>query len=188
MVELYPLGAFESGGAYFEGDLKREPTPKLMLSGTYHYNNKAKKTQGQLGAYLYDKKDLRNIFFDMVFKYKGWSMMSSFMSRHTANALSYHPQDSSQFKYVYVGNGMDFQASYLTKQKFEYIARYSFINTQQQIAQWAPNTKQYTIGVTKYIWEHAFKLQTELTYEDLKYFDGRKTSNWYLRFQCEIGI
>jgi hypothetical protein len=52
----------------------------------------------------------------------------------------------------------------------------------------APNSKQYTVGVTKYIWEHTFKLQSELTFDTLNYFDGSTKNNWYLRFQVEIII
>jgi hypothetical protein len=43
-----------------------------------------------------------------------------------------------------------------------------------------------TVGVTKYIWEHTFKLQSELTFDTLNYFDGSTKNNWYLRFQVEI--
>jgi hypothetical protein len=50
----------------------------------------------------------------------------------------------------------------------------------------APNSKQYTVGLTKYIWEHTFKLQSELTFDTLNYFDGSTKNNWYLRFQVEI--
>jgi hypothetical protein len=51
-----------------------------------------------------------------------------------------------------------------------------------------PNTKEYTIGLTKYIWEHAFKLQTEFTYDVLNYANGNEKNNWYFRFQIEMGI
>ena len=53
-VELYPLGNFTKGGAYFEGDLMRETTPKFMLSGTYHFNQGALRTQGQQGNELFE--------------------------------------------------------------------------------------------------------------------------------------
>jgi hypothetical protein len=52
----------------------------------------------------------------------------------------------------------------------------------------APNTNQYSVGVTKYIWEHAFKAQLEATLDDVSYFDGTSKKNWYVRFQVEIGI
>src|SRR5690606_2750172 len=49
-VELFPLGPFKNNGSFFEGDIAREPRPKLMFSAAYSYNNKASKSQGQLGS------------------------------------------------------------------------------------------------------------------------------------------
>jgi hypothetical protein len=43
-VELLPFGAFEKDGAYFEGDIIREKTPKLLLSGAFQQNNRARRT------------------------------------------------------------------------------------------------------------------------------------------------
>jgi hypothetical protein len=34
---------------------------------------------------------------------------------------------------------------------------------------------------------HKLKVQTEISYEDKKYFSG-DTASWYVRFQVEIGI
>jgi hypothetical protein len=56
------------------------------------------------------------------------------------------------------------------------------------VAMLAPDANQYTIGVTKYIWEHAFKAQLEFTYDQLNYFDNTSKHNYYVRFQVEIGI
>jgi len=78
--------------------------------------------------------------------------------------------------------------SYNTKSNYEFIGRYSIQNVGEDIKTVAPNTKQYSFGVTKYIWEHAFKLQAEVNYDTLEYFDGNTKNNWYLRFQVEIGI
>ena len=187
-VEVYPMGAFTNGGEYFEGDVKRETKPKLMLSGAYQFNDNAKKTAGELGKYLYDRKDLQSTFVDAIFKYKGWALMSAYMARKTQNPISYNPLDSSQLNYVLVGSGMDFQASYNTKSHFEFIGRYSFQNVRSDIFHLNPNTQQYSIGLTKYIWEHNFKLQSEFTYELRDYYNGLTNDNWYIRFQVEIGI
>lgn len=187
-VELYPFGAFASQGEYFEGDLKREQKPKLMLSGAYQFNDNAKKNAGQQGSYFYDTKDLHSVFADVILKYKGFAFMSAYMSRSAKDPISYNPADSTQQVYAFVGNGMDFQSSYLTKNNYEFIARYSFQNAHNNIQTLAPNVDQYTIGLTKYIWEHAFKIQTELTYENRNFFNGTNKGLWYVRFQIEIGI
>lgn len=187
-VELYPFGRFQKGGEFFEGDQAREDQPKLMLSGAYSYNDGAKLTSGQLGEELYEKRDLTSVFGDLVFKYKGFAFMSAYMQRATNNPLTYSSDSLMNLRYVYAGKGMDFQASYLWSSDWEMIGRYSIQEVDAKIHPFAPNVQQYSVGITKYIWEHAFKLQLETTYNVLDYFDGSRKENWYARFQVEIGI
>jgi phosphate-selective porin OprO and OprP len=187
-VELFPFGSFKKNGSYFEGDIAREETPKLMLSGVYHQNNRAVRTQGQLGSELFAPKTIRSIFFDGLLKYNGWSFMTAYMQRHANNLIAYNPVDLTQFNYVSAGYGMDYQLSYVFPSNYEIIGRYSTQNIDKQIENLVPNSKQYSIGITKYIWEHSLKLQTELTYNTLNYFSGNEKNSWYGRFQIEIGI
>ncbi|WP_432671377.1 porin [Flavobacterium sp. SM2513] len=188
-VELFPLGAFKNNGSFFEGDLSREARPKLMLSGAFQQNNNSQRTQGQLGATLFEKRTTQAVFLDAMVKYNGWSLMSSYMSRSASdNALTFNPADATDFNYVYVGNGFDYQASYLFESDYEVIGRYSLQHVGPEIHQFTPHVKQYSLGLTKYIWEHTFKLQTEVTYESSNYFGNQSVNDWYLRFQVEIGI
>ena len=188
-AEIFPLGAFTKDGSNFEGDLMRESSPKLMFSGGFQQNNHALRTQGQLGADLYEARTLKTVFVDAMFKYQGWAAMSAFMSRSTTeNAITVNPFDATQSNYVYTGNGFDYQLSYLFPNNYEIIGRYSIQHVNKEIEKLAPDTKQLSLGVTKYIWEHTFKLQTELTYDMLDYYNGTTKNNWYVRFQVEIGI
>jgi hypothetical protein len=188
-VELMPLGAFTKDGTYFEGDLIREKKPKLLFSAAFQQNNHAQRSQGQLGNDLFERRTMKSTLLDAMFKYNGWAAMMSYMSRTTNdNALTFNPDDITESNYVFVGNGFDYQASYNTKSNYEFIARYSTQNVGKDIQTLVPNTRGYALGMTKYIWEHSFKLQAELNYDTLKYFDGSSKNNWYLRFQVEIGI
>lgn len=188
-IEVLPFGAFAKDGTYFEGDVIREKKPKLMLSGAFQQNNHARRTQGQLGNDLFEKRTMRSVLLDGMFKYKGWAAMASYMSRSTTeNAITFNPEDITESNYVFVGNGFDYQVSYNTKKNYEFIGRYSIQKVGNDIETKAPNTKQYSIGVTKYIWEHAFKLQGEINYDTLDYYNGTTKNNWYVRFQVEIGI
>ena len=92
------------------------------------------------------------------------------------------------FNYVFAGEGVDYQLSYVFPSNYELIGRFSNQNIASEIKAFAPNSKQYTIGFTRYLWEHSFKLQAELTYNQLEYFIGKNQNNWYARFQVEIGI
>ncbi|MGO4905075.1 porin [Flavobacterium sp. W20_MBD1_R3] len=188
-IELLPFGAFSRDGTYFEGDIVREKRPKLLLSGAFQQNNQAKRTQGQLGIDLFEARTMKSVMLDAMLKYNGWAAMSSYMSRSTSkNAVTINPNDISQSNFVYVGRGFDHQLSYNFPSNYEIIGRYSTQKVGNDIRLLAPNTQQYTVGVTKYIWEHTFKLQTELTFDALNYYDGSTKNNWYLRFQVEIGI
>jgi hypothetical protein len=188
-VELFPFGAFTNDGTNFEGDIVREVKPKLMLSGAFQQNNNSQRTQGQLGAYLFEAKTTKSVMFDAMLKYQGWSLMSSYMSR-TANdgALTFNPEDSTDFNFVYTGNGFDYQLSYLFQNNYEVIGRYSLQHVNPEIYKYTPHVKQFSLGLTKYIWEHAFKLQTEVTFERRNDFTNQTTNDWYMRFQVEIGI
>jgi len=187
-IELFPFGSFKKNGYYFEGDIAREESPKLLLSGAYHQNNRAVRTQGQLGSELYTPKTIRSLFFDGLLKYNGWSFMTAYMQRDATNLFAYNPTDATVFNYVYAGYGMDYQLSYVFPSNYEIIGRYSTQDIDKQLAVFIPDTKQYSLGVTKYIWEHSLKLQTEFTYSTLDYFTGDNKNNWYARFQIEIGI
>lgn len=187
-AEIYPLGAFKKTGAYFEGDLMREQTPKLMLSAAFHQNNQAKRERGQTGRDLFETRTMRSFFGDLIFKYKGWAFMSAYMNRTAENPITVNPEDPSELRYVFVGEGLDFQGSYLFRNNFELIGRYSNQWIDDKIRMYEPNTQQLSLGLTKYIWEHAFKLQAEATYEIQDFYLGETENNWYLRFQIEIGI
>ena len=187
-IELFPFGAFTKDGTYFEGDLMRESKPKVMVSGAYQFNDMARRTQGQLGDDLFEKKDTHSLLLDGMFKYKGWAFMTAYMQRVANDPLTVDPLDDTNVEFVYTGHGFDYQLSYLFPSNYEVIGRFSTQNVHEDIEMFAPDTKQYSLGITKYIWEHAFKAQLELTYDDLDYFDGTSRQNWYVRFQVEMGI
>ena len=188
-AELFPFGAFAKDGTNFEGDIVREQRPKLMLSGAFHQNNNALRTEGQLGEDLFEPRTMKSVLLDAMLKYNGWAAMTSYMSRTTSqNAVTYNPEDISQSNYVFTGSGFDYQLSYNFPSDIELIGRYSLQKAGADIHFLTPNTKQYSLGVTKYIWEHAFKLQGEFTFDTLDYFNGTSRNNWYIRFQIEIGI
>ena len=187
-LELFPFGAFKSNGMLFEGDIKREESPKLMLSGVYHYNNNARRTRGTIGDDLFEQRDIQSLFLDAIVKYNGWAFQTAYMQRTADDPITFNPDDALDSQYVFTGNGFDTQLSYIFKNNYEVIGRYSYQEPHKDIEALTPQTNQYSLGVTKYIWEHALKLQAEVTNTELNYLDSSSTSNWYLRFQVEIGI
>ncbi len=186
--ELFPFGTFKNDGTLYEGDIKREEQPRLMLSGVYHYNQKARQTQGNLGDDLFEKRDLTSLFFDAMFKYNGWAFQTAYMNRNAKNPITVNPEDITEQEFVVTGSGYDAQLSYIFPSDYELIGRFSALKPHRDIEMLMPKSKQYSFGVTKYIWEHALKIQAEVTNTHFDYIDNAKVNNWYVRFQVEIGI
>ncbi|AWI26714.1 porin [Flavobacterium pallidum] len=187
-IELLPLGTFKKDGHYFEGDILREPKPKLMVSGAYNLNQKARKTLGQTGDLLYEARDMSSVLLDAIAKYNGWAAMMTYMNRTADDPVTINPVDATLSKAVFTGYGMDYQLSYVFPSKYEVIGRYSTQKVADEISAYSPDTDQFSFGINKYIWEHALKLQSEFTYEKLDFANGTSADNWYVRFQIEVGI
>lgn len=187
-LELMPFGAFNRDGNNFEGDLVREKKPKLFLGGVYSQNNLAKKSQGQLGDDLFEGRTMTSTFLESLFKYQGFSLAVCYMNRNTMrDPLTINPLNSNDIRYVWTGEGMDYQGSYLFPKNYELILRYSEIKPYHRISTFEPKRQEFTLGLTKYLWEHAFKLQSEVTFQQANQFN-QNTKQWYFRFQLEMGI
>lgn len=187
-VELLPLGPFTNGGDYFEGDLEREPTPKLSLGASYSNNQNAIRTGGQLGTFLYDSRDITTEMVDFLFKYNGWAFAAEYLRRMADDPITTNLEGDQ--RYVYTGHGQNYQGSYLFRKNLELAARYSEVRPNLAIQTLTPRVRQYTMGVTRYIKGHRVKLQTDLTYEIRHWLKSGASDmdNWQLRFQIEIGI
>ncbi len=184
-VELLPFGRFTKDGVFFEGDIIREKKPKLMLSAAYHFNHKAKRQAGVLGDDLFQPRDLKSLLVDAIFKYKGFAFMSSYMSRDVTDPIL---RDITGTTYIYKGHGIDFQSSYFITKNWEIIGRMSKVTPSTEIKSAFPVHQQYTLGFTKYIWEHAFKIQLEANLDRLSHHNGETKNNIYTRLQIEMGI
>lgn len=187
-VELFPLGSFTKNGSNFEADLMREKTPKLMVSGAFSQNNNALRSQGQLGSSLYEARTLKSVFFDAILKYNGWSATGAYMSRMADNPITVSATDATKKQAVFVGNGIDAQLSYLFPSNYQIIGRFSTQKVDDEIQTISPDMDEYTIGLSKYLYGHKVKLQTEFSYDTVKNYSGSTDNNWFVRFQVEIGI
>ena len=187
-LELFPFGTFQNDGTLFEGDIKREDKPRLMLSGVYHYNQKARRTFGTLGNDLFESRDLKSLLLDAMLKYDGWAFQTAYMNRNAKNPITINPEDITEQEFVFTGDGFDAQLSYIFPSNYEVIGRFSKQKPHKDIEDLTPKSKQYSLGVTKYIWEHALKIQAEVTNTHFDYIYNTSAENWYVRFQVEIGI
>lgn len=189
-VEILPFGEFTNHGDYFEGDLAREPKPKLSIGGGYSFNKNAKRSGGQLGRYLYEARDIETTMFDLLYKHNGWSFSGEFLGRYARNPITVNPNDPTQEQHVYAGHGQNYQGSYLFRSNYEIVTRYSVVVPDKAIRALEPKLEQYTLGATKYLQGHRVKLQTEFTYAKNTWLQASGTDREYfiIRFQVEVGI
>lgn len=187
-IELQPFGPFTNGGDYFEGDLAREPKPRIAIGVTFSQDENTNRTGGQTGRFLYERRDMSTFMTDFLFKYKGWALACEWLMRNSPNPITNNPDGDIRF--IYAGFGQNYQGSYLFKRNYEIIGRYSKVYPFEEIQTLDDQTEQYTLGVSKYIRGHRLKLQSDVTFEQNQWLQnpGLNNENWQIRFQIEVGI
>jgi hypothetical protein len=187
-VEILPLGKFLANGDYSEGDLEREPTPKLSIAGGYCFNHKALRTGGQLGQFLYAERSMGTLITDVLFKYKGWAYAAEYLRRTASNPFTMN--DEGDMRYVFVGQGTNHQVSYVFPKMYELAFRYSWLQPDKKIASVATTQEMVELGATKYLRKHRIKLQISAFYDvrDNQYSLRHESNSWGAVFQIELGI
>lgn len=174
-IELLPFGEFSKKGDYIGGDLSREEKPKLSIAAVYDYNDRAVKTRSNQGSYMtydYDKDDktddyfytnITTIFADLMFKYKGFSLMSEYAFRDASKVVETRENIdlSTTTRTVSAGSGFNIQLGYLFKNNWEIASRFTQIVPNKK---GAGQYEQYTFGVSKYIVGHKLKVQADVSY------------------------
>ncbi len=177
-IEFLPLGEFTSKGDYSSSDLKREASPKLSIGVTGDLNRNAVRQRGNLGSFNIDASgeyittDIRTFISDLMFKYKGYSLMSEYVFRNVDDNLSLFG----------VGEGFVVQGGYLFPRDWEIAMRYTNINGFANSL--FLDVEEYTVGFSRYIKGHNLKAQTDLS---LQQSPGTSDILIY-RIQFEIAI
>ncbi len=174
-LEFLPFGTFASKGDYSQADLKREPTPKLMMGVVYDFNDDAVKTRSNLGNYMetatgFYGTDQTTIFADAMFKYRGFSFMGEYahrdadapIARNSDGTLATDADGELTGDVVQVGESINLQAGYLFKSNYEVVGRFTNV-TFDEVAG-GRSTDQYTMGISKYIVGHKLKVQGDFSY------------------------
>lgn len=182
-VDFLPLGAFEGKkDDYISSDHNRQSKPKLAIGVTYNYNQGAVRQQGQLGSFIYDstgayaENDLAHFEADLMFKYKGLSIMSEVASTTAADKID------GLSKNYNTGSAVSGQVAYLFENNCEIAARFTSLTADNDYSALTDET-QTTIGFSKYIVNHALKIQTDYT---LRSIDGKDEPVHVFRAQMEM--
>lgn len=183
-LEFLPFGKFKSKGDYSQSDLKREQKPKLMVGFTYNFNEDAVRERGFAGNYMFNddgdslyETDQTTIFADAMFKYKGFSFMGEYAKRTASDEIATNSDGTlatdanGDFTddIVLTGNALNLQAGYLFKNNYEIAARFTTVDYENVTGDLP--TKQYTLGINKFIVGHKLKIQSDISYTTV---DGNK--------------
>ena len=179
-LEFLPFGTFKSKGDYSQSDLKREKKPKLMLGFTYNYNQDAVRERGFAGDYMMRadgslyQTDQTTVFADAMFKYNGFSFMGEYAKRTADDEIATETNGITPTgDIVLTGNALNLQAGYLFKNNYEIAARFTTVDYESVTG--AIPTKQYTLGVNKFVVGHKLKVQSDISYTTLEGNDDNIT-------------
>ena len=187
-VEFLPFGAFTDGGDYFEGDLAREPKPKLSIAAGYMLNDMAVRTGGQLGKDLYGQKSFNVYMADLMFKYKGFCLASEYIRRDTDNP--YVLGTDNKTRIITTGDGINNQVSYCFASMWEFALRQTLVSPHRDVLTNFNQAEQYGVGVSKYLNHHKVKAQFNVFYNKERNLATQKSVPSYYTavFQLELGI
>ncbi len=178
-IELLPLGEFTGKGDYFGSDLKREPEPRISIGITGDMNYSAVRQRGNLGSFNTDslgnyiESDIATFLADMMYKHRGFSVMSEYAYRTTSNNAG------SNFG---AGQGFVIQSGYLFESKWELAGRYTVIDPAGNSSLSA--VSEYTVGISRYVVDHSLKIQGDISYADYTNEDDEMI----YRFQVEVAF
>lgn len=180
-IEVLPFGEFTKKGDYVGSDIQREEKVKVAIAFGTDYNMKAYKSNGQTGTRPGRNTDLLLIFGDVLVKYKGISVMVEAANRSTPNesAYVYDPEGFITGAF-YTGWGMNLQGGYVFKSMWEISGRYAFTNPNNDFYE---KIQDHTLGVSKFIVGHKFKIQADFTYRLQENRDDFVIGRLQLEFQ-----
>lgn len=178
--EVLPFGEFTKKGDYIGGDIYREEKLKMSFTFGSDYNMSAYKSRGQLGGNTGGEADLLMVFGDVLLKYQGISLMVEAAHRSTPNdAEIVVDAEGVVTGAYYTGWGINTQAGYMFKSMWEVAGRYAYVEPDNH---YDPSREDYTLGLSKYILGHKFKIQTDFTYRKVQNKDDEVVG----RLQMEL--
>ena len=185
-VEVQPLGAFTGGGDYFEGDLAREPQPRLAVGLSVSHNEQGERAGGQLGRFLYEPRDMDVLIADALLKYRGFAVAGEFAQRRAADPIT---TDGVNSRAILTGSGTNVQASYLFSNNYEVGARWSTVDPHRDVRAEFDRQRQNSLVLTRYFRGHRVKWQLEALRDEFRDgTNGAMRRSWTSRSSLEVGI
>ena len=188
-VEVLPFGIFKGSGDYVESDLSYETKPKLSIGAALYHNHDA---YGRLGSTMWNGKEsnIQNYYIDGVFKYKGYSIVAEYISRHiSGHGRLVMPTNQIFYSILTEGHGFSVQGGKVINSVLEPTFRISILNPLDDVST-ANNSflqkDKATIGLNYFFSKHAIKMQSELSIVSEDYAtSGNET---YLEFLIQFSL
>ena len=181
-IEILPFGKFSKKGDYIGGDLVREEKVKLALGFTFDYNDNAIQERGQKGDELSEMRDIITFFGDLMFKYKGISVMAEYANRSTTKSPEILDSSLTQIESFYTGNGLNAQIGYVLKSNWEFAVRYTSIIPEKITGN--KELTMMTLAISKYIVGHNLKVQGDISF----YQQENSDDQLIFRLQLEVAL
>ncbi|GAB5407644.1 MAG: hypothetical protein BalsKO_00090 [Balneolaceae bacterium] len=162
--EVLPFGMFNANGDYSESDLYREQTPRLSLGAAYYFNKDA---YTKLGSSVWNGMDdnISEYYFDVVFKYRGFSLLSEYIHRSVDNELLITSPTEELFSNKVSGEGFYIQGGKFVSKHVEPTFRISFLNPDDENHDASgkfSRKEKYILGMNYFFIDHNIKFQTQL--------------------------
>lgn len=192
-LEWLPFGRFTGkDGDYAEGDLVREPHPKLSLAAAFSTDRDARRIRAQMGPFFPDGKGrtINTCFADMLFKHKGWSWQNEVDHRFAKGSPFVNGLSGDPAVAVNEGWGITSEAGRMLGRRSQVVARYSAFLPATRVQGMFERSEEAWAGYSYYVDDHRIKLQSALNYT---WHDGdpdaRGAGNlWGVLLQVELGI
>lgn len=187
-AEYLPLGAFTDGGDYVEGDLEREPSPKLSMGVTAQHNENMTRSRGTLGNALYEQRSADLVYADAVFKYSGFSLYGEYAQRTSKNPIT---TSGTNKRAVFAGRGYLLQASYVFPSMISVAGRYGVTEADKALAGLPEYERVENMAANIGYYANGHRVKCNLELGALRTTDlatSNVTRELYTRFNVEFGI
>ena len=176
-ITIYPNGYFKRGNEYVFYDFARETSPKVAIGAAFSYNDGASNAVGEgHGDFrMYDKEgklaypDLRKFSADILLKWAGFTLLADYTNTtatklqnlYTAASVASKLQPKEISQMLALGNGVDVQMGYITKNGWAFNTAYSYVKPEFAEVENSALRKNYAwdVGVAKYFCGNTLKLQ-----------------------------
>ena len=182
-LEFLPFGKFKDNGAFFGSDLSREKKLKTLIGVGFSLNDGATKERGSQGNYFLNldpvkdqrtlellETDATTFFVDATLKYQGFSFLGEYAQREATDKTL-----------IRTGSGWNVSAGYMPNHKWEVSTRFAAISLDEYQTD---NRKEYTLGFSRYLVGHRFKVQSDFSYMDFSH----QKNQLVFRVQVEVHL